>query len=352
MNNRQHASRALGEQAARTALLRLLCAVSIWRTVMTRILPLCGASAWWTALLCLLPGFGVAALLRWTMHLTRTSTLAEAFRACLGKAGAAVLSVVLAVLLLAEGVSGMTAMITVFTQGVGARGTQFTLAVLTGAVLAFSLHREGLPRAAYFLRWGMAVAAFLLAAFPLGDAHLDGLFPLYGEGMASALAGAKAGASLAWPVMLLLTVEPSPRRGRLNGGVLPAFGAVGAVLLTTLTIPHERLVGQGGLAAWLLLPMRYAPNALRVGALCLLLLAFFLAVGAAVQLAATQLTMACGRIPGWIDGVLLAALVLTQTAETSALWAFLGAVEPWLLAPLAALAAVSLPIAMLRRTKP
>ena len=350
--NRQLASRALGERAAQMALLRLLCAVSIWRTAMTRVLPLCGASAWWTALLCLLPGFGVAALLRWTMHLTRTSILAEAFRACLGKAGAAVLSAVLAVLLLAEGASGMTAMITVFTQGVGTRGTQFTLAVLTGAVLAFSLHREGLPRAAYFLRWGMAAAAVLLAAFSLGDAHLDGLFPLYGEGVTSVWAAWKAGASLAWPVALLLTVEPSPRRGRLCGGVLPVFGAVGAVLLTTLTILHERLVGQSGLAAWLLLPMRYAPNALRVGALCLMLLAFFLAVGAAVQLAATQAEMACGRLPRWTVYVLLAALVLTQTAETSALWAILGAVEPWLLASLAMLAVVTLPIALIGRTKP
>ena len=45
------AVRRQAEQCARLTLIRLLCAVSVWRTVITRILPLCGAAAWWYHLL-------------------------------------------------------------------------------------------------------------------------------------------------------------------------------------------------------------------------------------------------------------------------------------------------------------
>ena len=53
--NQETLSRLDGERRAQQSLLHLLCAVSIWRTAMTRILPLCGAAAWWVTLLCLLP---------------------------------------------------------------------------------------------------------------------------------------------------------------------------------------------------------------------------------------------------------------------------------------------------------
>ena len=99
----QLASRIAGENRARLTMLRLVCAVSIWRTAMTQVLPLCGAAAWWVTLLCLLPGFAVAALLRLAMHLTCASTLTEAVRACLGKVGTWAVSLVLAALLLVEG---------------------------------------------------------------------------------------------------------------------------------------------------------------------------------------------------------------------------------------------------------
>ena len=62
--NRQTASRRDGERRAQVTLIRILCAVSIWRTAMTRLLPLCGGAAWWVTLVCLMPGFLVAALLR------------------------------------------------------------------------------------------------------------------------------------------------------------------------------------------------------------------------------------------------------------------------------------------------
>lgn len=343
----QLASRIAGENRARLTLLRLLCGVSIWRTAMTRVLPLCGASAWWVTLLCLLPGFAVAALLRLAMHLTHTKTLTEAVRACLGKVGAWGISAVLAALLLAEGLSGLTALIPLFTQGVGTRGTPFTLALLTGGALLFSLHREGLARAAHFLRWGMAAAAVLTAACLLPDVRLDHLFPLHGE-EADLLAALKAGFGLAWPVALLLTVPPV-RKGRLPSAVLPAFAAVAALLLLTLTIPQELLSRQTSVASLLLLPMKYAPNALRICYLCLLMLTIFLSIGAAVQAATESLCAPLVQRPAWLPHVVLIGLILAQTADAASLLDGLAGVQPWLLLPLAGVMILCVPIALIRR---
>ena len=350
--NQQVCARLEGERRAKLTLIRLLCAVSIWRTAMTRVLPLGGAAAWWVTLACLLPGFLTAALMKGIMLLTRTETLPEAVRACLGKAGAGVLSLMLTVMLTAEGVSSITALITLFTEGIGTRGTQLTLAVLTGGVLLFSLHREGLSRAAHFLRWGICAAVVLMAAILLTDAKPDNLFPFYGDGRTSAISALRAGVSLAWPVVLLLTVEASSAgRGRLHSGILPAFAAVGALLLLTLLIPHELLVRQTGLAELLLLPTRYAPNALQIVALCLLLLTFFLAIGACAQLATQQLSVTWKTSPVWLPYVVLAVMLVTQVADIPTLWALLGHLEPWLLVPLAAVALCCLPIALIRRKR-
>lgn len=344
----QLATRMAGENSARLTLLRLLCAVSIWRTAMTRVLPLCGASAWWVTLACLLPGFAVAVLLRLTMHLTHTDTLPEAVRACMGKPGTWLLSAVLAILLLLEGLFGLTALITLFTQGVGTRGTPFTLALLTGGALLLSLHREGLPRAAHFLRWWMAAAAVLIAGCLLPSARLDHMFPLHGEGDVSILAAIKAGGNLAWPVTLLLTVPPSPA-GRLRRAILPAFAPAAALLLLTLTIPQELLSQRTVLAALLLLPTKYAPNALRVLYLCLLMLTMFLSIGTSVQSATIHLCAPMKRCPAWLPHVLLVCLILTQTVDTGRIWETLEALQPCLLGPFAGAALICLPIAVIRR---
>lgn len=350
--NRQKRARLDGERRAQGTLLHLLCAVSIWRTVMTRVLPLCGAAAWWTALLCLLPGFMIAALFRFTMYLTGTGTLVEAVRASIGRAGALLLSLTLAVLLAVDAAASVTALITLFTQGVGTRGTPLTLALLTGTVLLFCLQREGLARGIHFLRFVMLAAFVLMAGFLLGNAKPDHLFPLYGEGRTSVLTAAEAGISLAWPVVLLLTYEPPQGKGRLRGSVFPVFLTLGAVLLVSLSVPHELLVRPEGLAAMLLLPIRYVPNALRVIVLSLLMLTFFLAAGAAVQVGTMQLFASAAKVPGWLPYAVLTGLLLTQAGDASVLWHGLESIGPWLLAPLALLALTAWPIALNRRRCP
>ena len=347
--NSQLASRISAEARGERTMVQLLLAVSFWRTAATRVMPLCGVSGWWTALLCMLPGFGVALLLRWAMAISGSSTVTETVRTCLGRGGAAAFSALLALLLLTEAVSALTALLSVFTQGVGTRGTQFTLAVLTGGVMLFSLHREGLPRAVYLLRWVMLAAALMAAASVLGGTKLDFLFPLHGEGAGSALAGFLAAPSLAWPAMILLTLPPCEKRGRISCAVDPSAAAIGVLFITALAVPHERLIHCASQAEALLLPVWFAPNAIRVLWLCLLMLTFFLAVAACVQLAAKQLSAPFGRTPGWLAPVLLAGMTLTQAADTQRLTGVLSAAEPWLLLPLLTTALIVLPIAYIRR---
>lgn len=349
--NRQLLSRAEGEGRAERAMLQLLCAVSVWRTAETMIVPLCGTSAWWTTMLCLIPGFAAAFLLRLAMALTRTSTLLDAVRACLGRVGAAAFSLLLTALLLVEAVTTLTALLTVFTQGVGTRGTQFTLAVLTGAVMLFSLHREGLPRAVYFLRWGMIAAVVVVAVCALSHAKLDHLFPLHGAGNTSCLTAVMSASSLAWPVTLLLTIPSTGRRGRLCSAVLPSACAIAGLGVSALMIPHEMMICRTQLADTLLLPAWYLPNALRLLWLCLLMLVFFLGIASSVQLATRHLLAPFAKVPGWLPHALLIGVALTQLDDPQCLWTLLTAVQPWLFLILAGAALIILPIAFIRRKR-
>ena len=345
----QTSTRIDGENRAQLTLIRLLCAVSIWRTVMTRLLPLCGVSAWWVGMICLLPGVLVMLMLRLILLYTQCEYLHDAFRSVLGRYGAWLLSLTLAIPLLVDGLSSVTALLTLFTQGIGTRGTQLTLAALTGVMLLFSLHREGLARATYFLRWVLAGAVIVLAVFMAENARMDCIFPLYGDGEVAVLAAIKAGVSLAWPLVLLLTIPPAVGRGRLQAGILPVCGAMAMVFLLTLTVPHELLVREDELASLLLLAVRYSPNALRLMGLSTMMLALILSTGAAVQLGTKQLCSTMKHRLVWLPQALLIILLLSQAIAPVRLWKGLGRLEPWLLAPLACLSALALPMAFIRR---
>ena len=346
--NSQTKARKTGEQRAQLAMVKWLCAVSVWRTVMTRLLPVFGHSAWWVALLCALPGIAVAVMLRWMMHLTASATLVEGIRACLGRGGAAICSGGLAVMLLQEGLTSLTALVTLFTEGVGTRGTQFTLALLTGAVLMGCLHREGLPRAVLLLRWGMLAAAAVLVFFMLGDVQLDHLFPLQaGNCLNAPMIGRYIG--LSWPLILLLTLAPQDSSGRLRQGIIPVFAAIGFVLLTLLTLPKTWLQEQQSMSDWLLLPVWFMPNVVRVLGLCLLMLALFGSIGFTVQLAVQQLEGCAVHLPRWLPYGLLAAMIATQATNTKRLWTLLSQLEPWLFLSILLVAVCSLVIALYRR---
>ena len=91
--------------------------------------------------------------------------------------------------LLLDGIASLTALITFFTEGIGARGSQFTLTLLTASVMLIALNRDGLPRGIYLLRHVLLVAAAIIAINALLDAHPDGIVPLLGEGVPPLLRG-------------------------------------------------------------------------------------------------------------------------------------------------------------------
>lgn len=345
-------ARHAGELRARRVFLQLICIVSILRTVLTRIVPLAGSASWWLAIVCMLPGAAVYGVLLLGMRLTGAGVVLDFVRACLGKTGAWLLSLSLASVVLLDGASSVTALVTVFTEGVGTRGTQLTLAILTGAVLLTCLHREGLARGMYLLRWVMLVAALLTAASGFADVRADCLAPMLGNGKAALLSALQTGGSLAWPLVLLLTLPSEQQMPRVIA-VFPVLLSVLSVLLfLTLTNPNEMLSEQHALADCLLMPTRFAASAVRTLSQCLLMLAFFLAIGGDVQLATDALCSPMGTPPKWLPYAVLILITGTQALPTDRLWDALGFIEPLMLIPLAILALLCIPIAILRRKRP
>lgn len=344
-------ARMAGESKARTAFVQLLCIASILRTALTRLLPLAGGGAWWMLLVCLLPGLAIVALLLLLMRLTHAPTLQECVRACLGRPGSWLLALLLGVPLLLDGASSITALITMFTEGVGTHGTQVTLALLTGGVLLASLHREGLPRAVYLLRYVLLGAAALTAVSGLRFVRADHLFPMMGEGAPALKAAFYAGFSLAWPLVLLLTLAKPPRRSRFADACPAILAALGVMLFLCLSTPGELLIRYQTLADCILLPARYADPAVRTLYQCLLMLVLFLAIGGAVQLAVEFFCAPLGEPPKWLPYGTLILLTASQALDVRWLWGALGVLEPWLALPFAGLMLICLPGATLRRKR-
>lgn len=344
--------RQMAEHRVNISLLRLLAVVSILRTALTRILPLAGSGAWWVFPVCLLPGCAVYLLLLISMALCRVQTVTDCARVCLGPFGAWLISGVLALLTLMDGASSMTALITLFTEGIGTRGTQITLALLTAAVLLFCLHREGLPRGVYLLRWPILLClAVLLVSWAL-DVQVDRLFPYLGSGRSAVEASLRTGWSLAWPLVLLLTVPPVRPGFRRVLAPWPVLALpVVVVLLLTLTVPQEVLTLRQDLATCLLLPTRYATQAVRTLAQCILMLAFFLAVASAAHVTTDRVCAPFRHHPSWLPYAVVLLLTALQALDIRMLWQNLGTWESWSLAPLVVLAVLLLPLSALRRKR-
>lgn len=337
------------EKRTRRSAIRLLCCVSALRTLWTRVIPLAGSASWWLAVLCLLPGITLLLVALLAMRLTGTRTLTDCARRCLGSVGGLMMSMVMSILLLWEGLSSMTALITMFTQGIGTRGTQITMAVLTSAALILCLHREGLARAVWLIWPVITGAAVLIAAVLLPSMHTDGLFPVQGDGPAAINAALWAGAGAGWPFLLLLTIPddgPSHHAGRM----IPAIPAVLLpVLLQVLVIPHELLIRRHDLAGTLLHLTLHAPTAVQTLHRCLLMLILFLTAGISILLLTEQFSAPFGREPRWLPIMILLLVTAAQTLNAGVLWQFLGKAGPWLLMPAAALIATFILLSLIRR---
>lgn len=333
--------REAGERRALRTQVRLLTCVSIMRTVVTRILPLCGSAGWWMAAACMIPALCVYALCRWAMYRTHTNMLTDCVRSLLGTWGVWLLSILLAVMLLWDGASSMTVLITMFTEGIGSEGTQTTMAVLTAAALLMCLNREGLSRGAYFLRWPILAVIAIAGINLLSLGSWNHLFPWMGNGNASVWATLRAGMSLGWPLILLLMMEPVvPGQSRILDGFLPAGFCALLCLFIVWAIPCELLVSHPALADSLLLPVVFLSPMVKILAYSLWMLVLFLQIGSAARIGADYILAPTGRELRWLAGILVIALAATQTVNTGGLWHILGLVEPWLLTPLALLSII------------
>ena len=296
--------RRAGQRQTQNALIGLLSAVSMTHIGLTQLLPLCGSAAWWLSAACMLPGLCVYGALRLLLRRTHTRTLTDCARKLLGNFGGILIMLALTLPLLLDGIASLTALITFFTEGIGARGSQFTLTLLTASVMLIAMNRDGLPRGIYLLRHVLLVAAAIIAINALLDAHPDGIVPLLGEG-----------------------VPP------LKNGFRSAWGMSWVLLLLSLAIPPELIVPGRSLASRLALPTLFLQPAVRTLAQCLLMMTLFLSIAGSAQLAARFLTSSCQKPKKWVPYALIGLLTLTQLFDISRLWRVLTAFTAWSLVP-------------------
>ncbi len=334
------AQRTLSERRATLSALRLFCCVSMLRTAFTQILPLSGSAGWWVA------GAGVAAALLLyalaclALKLTRTQTLPECARRVFGPVGAWCVCLIAAAAALIDGASSMTALMTLFTEGVGTAGTQWSLALLTTAALLPCLREDGLTRGVFMLRYLLLLSLAGCCAALLFRARGDHLFPLGGEGPSSLLASARLGGMLGWSLLLLL-MQPAcaPRLGRVRAALPPVALTLAVLLIVSLALPCEVMLPRVTLSDSLLTPALFLPQALRLVCLCLWMLALFLQIGLSAKLSAQWSLAPSGRELYWLPWLAAGLLAATQLFDIRRVWLALQSVSQWLLAPWAAVAA-------------
>lgn len=309
--------REAGDRLARMCQIRLISTVSMLTALFTRVIPLCGSAGWWMGAVCMLPGLATYGLLCAAIRSCGAKTLQEAVLKKCGRAGETLVRLLLGVLFLLEGAGSLTALVTAFTEGIGTEGTQFTMALLTLGAAVLCLHRDALARGIWLMRRGMLLAALVIAALLAGMLRPDGLHPVLGPGGSSLQAAWKAGCTLAWPLILLLTAEPA-KGGRLRAATVPVFFSLGTGAALCLIYPCEMLIRETGLAGTLLLPARHLPAAAATAAHCLGMLGAFLSIASCLQLGAQQLEMR--RRLNWLPFALAGLLALLQLIPARRLW--------------------------------
>lgn len=300
--------RRAGQRQTQNALIGLLSAVSMTRVGLTQLLPLCGSAAWWLSAACMLPGLCVYGALRLLLRRTHTRTLTDCARKLLGNFGIIMVMLTLTLPLLLDGIVSLTALITFFTEGIGARGV-------------------------YLLRHVLLVAAAIIAINALLDAHPDGIVPLLGEGVPPLLSGIRSAWGMSWVLLLLLEFPAEEGTRRTPAMFVALLPCPVILLLLSLAIPPELIVPGRSLASRLALPTLFLQPAVRTLAQCLLMMTLFLSIAGSAQLAARFLTSSCQKPKKWVPYALIGLLTLTQLFDISRLWRVLTALTAWSLVP-------------------
>lgn len=344
------ALREKNQRRARRTCWRILAVAGVLRSAFIQVFPMAGASGWWLCMVSLLLALVPYWLCCLLMKKLGASTLPDALRAAFGRVGVWVAFILVAAVLLWDALCTMTALVTLFTQGIGARGTQLTLAVLTGCVMLLCLQRDGLIYGLQMLRWPLGILLVIAVACRAGQIRGDHLFPPLGQGMQANLAALRAGAGLGWPLVLLLMEEPAVPRVRWRDP-LPAWGlAVGILLLITLTIPHEMMLQYATMAQGMLMTAAFLSPAAQLAILCLWMVGLFLLLAVETRWAADAAMVPSGRESPRIALLMTAMLVASQIMPPDRLWPWLAGVQPWLVLPLV-LACAALGLAAIIRQR-
>ena len=346
----QRASRLRGERLCQRRLLWLMADVSILRTVFTRLLPLCGNAVWWVAPVCLLPGIALLLACSLLLRVVHAHSLNEAAAKLLGRAGSILLAAAVAVPLLLDAAAVLASLVGFFTEGIGTEGTYTTIAALTCGAAALCLEREGLPRAVWFLRRPMQLAAIILAVNWLSCARTDALFPLLGEGESTVIAALRAGVSLGWPLILPLLFEPvrSERPGRLTL-IVPVTSILAVMILSSMACIPAIAVSGFDAVDGLLLPLSGLHAWVRLTGQCLMMVALFFALTGGITTSSELLKAAVRLCRGrGLAYGLTAGLFAAQLIPAERLRAILAAAAPWQIVPPALTALVLTAEALIR----
>lgn len=307
------------ESRTRQSAAGLLTAAAIWRTSVWSLAPGSGSACWWIIPLCAVPGVLMALAASSALKCSGVQTLPEAFRKMLGRRGASLWKATLALLLLAEALMMMTALITFFTRGIGTQGTPLTLALLSGGVLIACMHRDGLPRGIFLVRWVLVGAGLIAAVDALLMARWDHIFPIGGEGAEVNMSALLSGSGMAWP----LTLFHQEQRRHLTKSALPLTLAAGVVFPVALLLmfPHEWLLNLQNAPEKFTAIIRHLHPGVHTLCQCLWMLMLFLGCGVSLH-HVSELADGENRFP-WLPWLLVAATSASQAADACALVAVL-----------------------------
>lgn len=334
------AMRLKGERRVARSQWRLATCAVILRTAVTRILPQAGAAGWWMTLVCLLPGLALYGLCCAGMRISKTDTLPACAEKALGSAGVWLLHLLTAAALAAEGAACMTALATLFTEGIGTRGTQLTLGLSAAGLLLFALHSEGLPRGIFFLRIPVAAMAAAALGGLLALAKTDHLFPVLGDGVTGLQSAFLSGVGMGW-IFILPLMQPPADKKRTAEPWPPVVLCMGVIACLNLALPQELLSANVSLGDSLTGSVAHLAPFPRLMGICLWLALLFLSMASMASLAGRYILVPAGRTCSWLPGMIALCWAAAQGANVRWMWQTMCSVQPWLLAVLGTGAALA-----------